>query len=173
MSVSTSVLSDRQHRARTGRREIGLLGTLARIVGGAVAVSLPIAVGGFGWWDAAAAFVLLPLVALAAASAIAAAFQQVGPSALQSRHAVCTWPACLLVGAMIATNAAFAAVTPANGNVSLWVWLGASMLLAAARGYGGCEVLAIPNLLTRRRDQIGCILYNPLDRWEASRRTTG
>jgi hypothetical protein len=33
-----------------------------------------------------------------------------------------------------------------------------------------CEVLAIPNLLSGRRDQIGCIAYTPIDRAEASRR---
>jgi hypothetical protein len=66
----------------------------------------------------------------------------------------------------VAANSALGALTPSNGNVSLWVWLGASMLLAAARGYGGCEVLAVSNLITGRPDQIGCILYTPIDRWE-------
>ena len=32
-------------------------------------------------------------------------------------------------------------------------FVGASMLLAAARGYAGCEVLAISNWLLRRDDQ--------------------
>jgi hypothetical protein len=43
------------------------------------------------------------------------------------------------------------------------------MLLAAACGYGGCEVLAVSNLITRRRDQVGCLLYTPIDRWEVAR----
>lgn len=38
------------------------------------------------------------------------------------------------------------------------VFLGSSMLLAAARGYGGCETLAISNWLLRRNDQVGCLL---------------
>jgi hypothetical protein len=100
------------------RREIGPIGTAARMVGGLIAIGLPIVLGGFGWWDAA-------------------------------------------VGVDI--------LTPASGDVALWVWLGGSMLVAAARGFGGCEVLAIPNLITGRRDQIGCILFTPIDRAEARR----
>jgi len=43
------------------------------------------------------------------------------------------------------------------------IFVGASMLLAAARGYAGCEVLAIPNWLLRRDDQLGCIVFAPVD----------
>lgn len=34
------------------RREIGPIGTAARVVGGLIAIGLAIALGGFGWWDA-------------------------------------------------------------------------------------------------------------------------
>src|SRR5437773_1991913 len=43
------------------------------------------------------------------------------------------------------------------------LFYGTSMLLAAARGYAGCEVLAISNTLLRRDDQIGCLVFGPLD----------
>jgi hypothetical protein len=43
------------------------------------------------------------------------------------------------------------------------LFYGASMLLAAARGYAGCEVLAVSNWLLRRDDQIGCLLFAPVD----------
>jgi hypothetical protein len=46
------------------------------------------------------------------------------------------------------------------------VFYGASMLLAAARGYGGCEVLAISNWILRRDDQIGCLVLSPIDAYE-------
>lgn len=46
------------------------------------------------------------------------------------------------------------------------IFYGASMLLAAARGYAGCEVLAISNSLLRRHDQVGCLIFSPLDRLE-------
>jgi hypothetical protein len=44
------------------------------------------------------------------------------------------------------------------------------MLLAAARGYAGCEVLAISNWLLDRDDQIGCLVFSPIDRLERSLR---
>jgi hypothetical protein len=46
------------------------------------------------------------------------------------------------------------------------LFYGTSMLLAAARGYAGCEVLAIPNWLLHRDDQIGCLVFSPIDRLE-------
>ena len=47
------------------------------------------------------------------------------------------------------------------------IFYGLSMLLAAARGYAGCEVLAVSNWLLRRDDQVGCVLFFPIDRAEA------
>ena len=43
------------------------------------------------------------------------------------------------------------------------IFYGASMLLAALRGYAGCEVLAVSNALLRRDDQIGCAPFWPID----------
>lgn len=47
------------------------------------------------------------------------------------------------------------------------LFYGVSLLLAAIRGYAGCEILAISNWLLRREDQIGCLLLSPLDAAEA------
>ncbi|MFC7343108.1 hypothetical protein [Saccharopolyspora griseoalba] len=52
------------------------------------------------------------------------------------------------------------------------LFFGSSMLLAAARGYAGCEVLAISNWLLRRDDQLGCVVFDALDRLDP-RRPTG
>lgn len=60
-------------------------------------------------------------------------------------------------------------VTPATSDAAL-LFYGASMLLAAARGYAGCEVLAVSNWLLRRHDQIGCLLFAPVDRVERRER---
>lgn len=46
------------------------------------------------------------------------------------------------------------------------VFYGASMLLAAWRGYAGCEILAVSNWLLRRDDQIGCLWLSPVDAFE-------
>jgi hypothetical protein len=47
------------------------------------------------------------------------------------------------------------------------IFYGASMLLAAARGYAGCEVLAVSNWMLRRDDQVGCAVFAPVDHLEA------
>ena len=60
-------------------------------------------------------------------------------------------------------------VTPAD-EPAVWLWIGASLLLAAARGDAGCEVLAVANLLTGRRESVGCILFTPIDAAETRRR---
>jgi hypothetical protein len=49
------------------------------------------------------------------------------------------------------------------------LFYGASMWLAAARGYAGCEVLAVSNWLLRRDDQIGCAVFWPIDQLEHHR----
>jgi hypothetical protein len=53
------------------------------------------------------------------------------------------------------------------------LFYGASMLLAAVRGYAGCEILAISNTALRRNDQIGCLLFGPIDQLEHSRSPAG
>jgi hypothetical protein len=43
------------------------------------------------------------------------------------------------------------------------IYYGVSMLFAAVRGYGGCEVLAVSNWVLNRNDQLGCLLFKPFD----------
>ena len=43
------------------------------------------------------------------------------------------------------------------------------MVLAALRGYAGCEVLAISNWLLRCDDQVGCVVFTPVDALERRR----
>lgn len=153
----------------TKGREIGPVGTAARVIAGVVAIGVPIALEGFGWWDAAAALLALPVVATGAAALVTLGYRRLAPDALAHRHAICSGPACWLIAIVVGAAVGVEALTPASGEVALWAWLGGSMLVAAARGYGGCEVLAIPNVVTGRRDQIGCLLFTPIDRAEARR----
>jgi hypothetical protein len=46
------------------------------------------------------------------------------------------------------------------------LFYGGSMLVAAARGYAGCEVLAVSNWLLRRDDEVGCAPFGALDALE-------
>lgn len=54
---------------------------------------------------------------------------------------------------------------PAIGFMSdaVLIFYGLSMLVAALHGYGGCESLAISNWLLKRDDQIGCLVFLPVD----------
>ena len=150
-------------------REIGPIGTLARVVGGTVAIAVPIALSGIGWWDVGVALIALPLITGLLTPLVIGGFERFAPRSLARRNAICSAPACVLVGGVVAVGIALTFVTPANGGVAIWTFLGASMLVAAVRGYAGCEVLAIPNAVTGRGDEVGCMLYTPIDRAEASR----
>ncbi|MGH2844404.1 MAG: hypothetical protein ACRDKL_12620 [Solirubrobacteraceae bacterium] len=148
-------------------RQIGPLGTVARVIGGLAAIATPIGLTGLTVTEALVALIALPLVSVVAAPLTERGCRRWAPRGSRSSHAVCSGAGCVLIAVMVVANDAIVAPTTANGNVTLAVWLGASMLLAAARGYGGCEVLALQNLLTGRSDQIGCLLYTPIDRAEA------
>ena len=58
-----------------------------------------------------------------------------------------------------------------TSNAAL-IFYGASMLVAAARGYGGCEVLAISNWILRRDNQIGGLVLSPIDDYERQLNST-
>jgi hypothetical protein len=72
---------------------------------------------------------------------------------------------------LLAEAAALGAAVPANLNAAVGSFLGMSMLLAAARGDSGCELTALPNAITRRRDHVGCLLFAPIDAAESRRQT--
>lgn len=56
--------------------------------------------------------------------------------------------------------------------VAVWVGIGAPLLLLAAVGRNGCELLAVPNLVLRRNDYLFCLPFSPIDAWERRRRHT-
>ncbi len=58
---------------------------------------------------------------------------------------------------------------PATAGAA-FLFYGASMLVAAARRSGGCEVTAISNTLLRRDDQVGCPLFASVDAFDRSAR---
>jgi hypothetical protein len=150
--------------ARSRGRDIGPIGAASRVVAGAIALAVPVAISGVEWWDVAAALVVLPAITTAATRAIAAL------ELTDDRcGGVCSAQACLLLAVALAGAFGLGAVAPVDVNVAFWGWLGSSLLLGAAFGYGGCEVLAFPNALTGRRDRVGCLLFTPIDAAEARR----
>jgi len=147
-------------------RDIGPGATAARVAVGAALVVLGL-VTGPGRWDVAAAVLLHPLLAVLAAAGLARALRlgvvRSGPGDWTRSEA----GASLAVGMVVLlVGIALTFVSPVGGP-SLYLFFGGSMLLAAVMGYAGCEVLALPNLLLRRRDAVWCLLFSPLDRAES------
>lgn len=146
-------------------RHIGPWGTATRAVAGAGALAWALAVphpnptadlplAGSRAWGSLAGLLLLPalitmLVALRGRSA----------QPLRLGHG----PACLVTAGVIV----LAQFIP----VAVLTWIGATLLLLAARGRGGCEILAVPNLLLRRRDHLVCLPFSAVDAWESQRTT--
>lgn len=169
MTRAATSFRDAPARLLGDQREIGPIGTATRVAGGVISIALPVALEGIGWWDLAAALVALPLIATGASALVTRVYRRLAPEALARRHAVCSGPGCWLIAIVVAAYVGITFLTPVNGGVAFWTWIGASLLLAAARGYGGCEVLALPNLISGRRDQMGCIIYTPIDTAEEKR----
>jgi hypothetical protein len=134
-------------------RATGPIGTAARIAGGFAAIAIAIW-GGLAWWEVALGLVGITLIFTFGHAALAWRF----PGALRSVDQI---GACLT--AAIVTPLLFISYT----SDATWLWLGASVLLAAVRGYAGCEVLAISNWLLRREDTVGCLIFTPIDVAEA------
>lgn len=138
----------------TATREIGPVGTAARVAVGLTAIGAA-AWTGPSLLEALVGLILVPLVVTLVMSlrgAEAPPLRAHGPI----WHVV-----------NIAAGVAFFSVAP----VSALLFYGASMLVAAWRGYGACELLAFPNLIRRRDDQLACPLFLPVDLAES--RVTG
>jgi hypothetical protein len=80
-------------------REIGPIGAISRVLAGAAAITLPVALEGIGWWDVPA-LVAATLVATAAARLIAFLFERIPPEVPASRHAICSPAGCALSGVL-------------------------------------------------------------------------
>ena len=141
-------------------RAIGPAGTIARILGGGTMVASVILAelsGGFTPLEWTLALVAFPAVLLAAQSAWVRHTQRplhaTGPIAHLATLG-------LFIALYMTPN--YAPAIEATSDAAL-IFFGSSMLLAAVRGYAGCELLAISNWLLRRDDQLGCIVYGPID----------
>ena len=160
MSITTPAAEVAPRSASDRWRAIGPAGTAARILLGGYLVGSVIEAeitGGFTPLLWALGVIAFPGVLLAA---------QWARARRGGRRLNATGPIAHLI-----TLGGFMALTlmpeynPAidvTGDAAL-IFLGTSMLLAAARGYAGCEVLAISNWLLRRDDQLGCMVFAPVD----------
>jgi hypothetical protein len=160
---------DQPEKARS--RHIGTLGTLARVVIGSLMLLFGLIGGrfevmhgqvttGFNPWSVLIAVVAFPAALLAwqwlRARINPIRYEATGPLATVINIAVFI--------ALVLTPT-YAPPLSFTSNAAL-IFYGASMLLAAARGYGGCEVLAISNWVLGRDDQVGCLVLSPIDDYE-------
>ena len=161
--------------SRVRPRQIGAIGTTARVIIGA----LMLVFGAFGGkfifvrgpqlsFDVAA--LILGLVAF---PAVVIAWQWMRFRRNSSRL-VATGPVATAVNILVLALLLGTSYLPAISFIGFatFVYYGASLLLAALRGYTGCEVLAASNWLLRRDDQIGCFVLSPVDQWERRFRET-
>ena len=165
-----------QPQIRT-RRQIGAIGTAARIVigslmllygltGGRVHVTQEQLRTGFDPVSVAIGILAFP-VALLASQWLRARAE---PTRFEATGSLATLINIAVFIALVLTPQ-YAPAISFTSNAAL-TFYGASMLLAAARGYGGCEVLAISNWILRRDDQIGCLVLSPIDGYERRLRST-
>lgn len=131
----------------------GPMGRLLRLLVGVgfLAVALT---HGVAWQDAAVGLGAAPaglLLLMGLRGRTASTLRMTGPSG----H-----------GRVLGLGVAFVVLAP----VAALLFAGSSLVLAAARGYAGCEILALPNWLLRRNDAIACPVFSPIDAVEASRR---
>lgn len=142
----------------TDGRAIGPVGALARVLLGVGFLALAVA-NGLAWWEPVLGLIAVPALLLAGH---ALRLRRTGAPLHATGHAGFCLNAVILAALLI---------IPTTQGATL-LWLGSSLLLAAWRGYAGCESLAVSNWLLRRNDQVGCLLFSPLDRAEARLRGT-
>ena len=142
-------------------RGIGVVGTAARVILGLILlVSVlwgELRTGGLAWSSLVLGLVGFPALVLALqwqrSRRNPTPFRALGPLGFALNMAVF---AALYLTPLYAPALSF------TSDATL-VYYGSSMLLAALRGYAGCEVLAISNWLLRRDDQVGCMVFAPVD----------
>lgn len=163
------IASDVIERTARGHRRIGAVGTAARVLVGLVLVGSVIEghlSGDFHPWSWILGLVGLPLIVLvwqrSRARRRSPRLEATGPVAHVVNIAV--------FGALYFTTW-YAPALSVSSDAAL-LFYGTSMLLAAALGYAGCEVLAISNWVLRRDDQIGCLVFWPVDTVERTRTQT-
>ena len=130
-------------------RRIGPRGTAARVLVGTAMIATA-ALFGVGLFDVVLALVVFPI---AVALFVAIRGRSAAPLRFTGPVGHCLNCAMILAAFIFATDAAL-------------LFYGVSMLVAAVRGSGGCELFAVSNWLWRRDDEIACPFLWPIDRAE-------
>ncbi len=136
-------------------RAIGTVGTMARLIVGLAFIALAFLTGEFELYSLPLGLIGFPAVLLLLQWLRA----RWAPGRLQA-----TGPLGFSLNILIALPFFIVPYTQA----AAFLFYGASMLLAAACGYAGCEITAISNWLLRRDDQVGCVIFSPIDAAKAA-----
>jgi len=59
------------------------------------------------------------------------------------------------------------------GELAAVTFLGVSLVVAGVRAVPGCEVMAIPDLFFRKKSELACLIFSPLDKLERKLRGKG
>lgn len=149
----------RIHRVATAPPAIGPAGVAARVLTGAVLIGMALFWREPSWADAALGLAALPAVVMA----LLAFRARRSPAPLRLTGAFGHgFNAAVFVPLLLLPPTAGAAL----------LFYGASMLVAATRRSGGCEITAISNTLLARDDVVGCMLFAPVDIAESRLRQT-
>jgi hypothetical protein len=132
-------------------RRIGPIGTAARLVIGVAFLAIATAVVGVGLLE-----ILIGLVAANLAVVATLALRGRNASPLRATGAAGHCLNCALI-------ALFFVLLPGGA----FLFYGSSILIAAAAGTRGCEMLAVSNVILRRDDAIGCPLFAAIDGLDA------
>jgi hypothetical protein len=144
---------------RSTERQIGPVGTALRVVTGVGLLYLAIGASGLSlvgvrWYDPVIGLIALPAVTVA-----------LGLAARRFAGRPVRFDGPLGVALNLAVIVALISSPYTGGGATMFY--GAMLLIAAWRGQTGCEVTALPNLLLRRDDQIGCPTFSPIDEIES------
>ncbi len=161
----TDVQSQHTRQPSDGRRDIGIIGTTTRAVLGVVLL------GAVAWGELRAGTPTGLLVGVIGFPAAVLAghwwHAQHDPASVRATGPVGIAVNCAIGLAVYLTGWLVPALRFMSDAVV--AFYGMSMLLAAVRGYAGCEVLAVSNWLLRRDDQVGCVVFTPVDSLEHAR----
>jgi hypothetical protein len=157
---------DRNDPPTRPRRRIGPIGTTARIIVGILLLG-SVVQGHLAGPFRPAAWTLGVLGFPAPTARLAVAPRPADPTRLQATGLVAN-VANIAVFLALYLTPGYAPALAVTSDAAL-IFYGASMLLAALRGYAGCEILAVSNWLLGRDDQIGCLLFWPIDHAERRR----
>jgi hypothetical protein len=163
MFNSPSALHEHLDQARVGR-DLLPIGRLMRFVAGALLVAAAVLTG----FQAVSSprQLGLAIVAFAVSRLAYTALTWLVGDQLFAR--VGPWLSAIV---LVAPATAILFVIPTAAIVGYDAFLGVSMLVQAAIGYGGCEILGIPTLALRRRYTVYCAMNggDVVERWQRGR----